>query len=109
VNQYLYADAAYVGADLEKMLKKRSIIPRIHFKAQRNHPLNGHQKRCNKARSRKRARVEHVFGFLTNSMGGMTVRGRSFARNGAVIGLMNLTYNLCRLVQLKKNLALSPA
>jgi IS5 family transposase len=109
VDQYLYADSAYAGAAAEELLEERGILSRIHYKAQRAQPLNAHQKRCNKARSKKRVRVEHVFGFITNAMGGMTVRGRSFARNEAVIGLMNLTYNLCRLVQLKQNLILSPA
>lgn len=107
--QELYADAAYAGADFEELLEEREITSCIHFKAQRNRPLTAREKRSNKARSRKRARVEHIFAFMTNSMKGMTVRGRSLARNEAVIGLMNLTYNLCRLVQLKEKLMLCPA
>jgi hypothetical protein len=42
-------------------------------------------------------------------MDGLTVRGSSKERNEAVVGLMNLTYNLCSLVQLKQKLRLGPA
>ena len=109
VDQELFADAAYAGAWSDELLECRGITSRVHFKAHRNRPLSAREKRSNKARSRKRARVEHIFAFMTNSMRGMTVRGRSMARNQAVIGLMNLTYNLCRLVQLKRKLMLCPA
>ena len=107
--QELYADSAYRGADQGKLLRRRGILSRVHYRAYRGRPLTARQKRLNKARSKRRARVEHVFGFMSNAMKGMTVRGRSLARNTAVIGLMNLTYNLCRLVQLKQHLRCNPA
>lgn len=56
----------------------------------------------NTAKSRIRACIEHIFGFMTQSTHGLTVRGRSFARNEAVIGLNNIVYNLCRVVKLEK-------
>lgn len=109
VDQELFADAAYAGAAHAEQMESRGIVSRVHFKAHRGRALTAREERANKARSRQRARVEHIFGFITNSMGGMTVRGRSMNRNEAVIGLMNLTYNLCRLVQLKQTLKLCPA
>jgi len=100
--QPLYADSAYRSAGIESGLAARGIKSRVHMKAVRNKALTARQKEANKAKSRRRARVEHVFGFMQNSMGGKFVRGCSQARNETVIGLMNLTYNLCRVMQLNK-------
>jgi IS5 family transposase len=46
-------------------------------------------------------RVEHIFGFVENSMHGSIVRTIGIARAKAKIGMMNLTYNICRCTQLK--------
>lgn len=100
--QPLYADSAYRSADREKDLSRRGIKSRVHEKGARNRPLTEQQKTSNTVKSRIRVRIEHVFGFMTNSMGGMVVRCCSLTRNAAVIGLMNLTYNLCRVKQLNK-------
>src|SRR5262249_45250824 len=59
-------------------------------------------------RSRVRARVEHVFGHQQNSMGGKIVRTIGIARARFKIGMMNLGYNIRRLVQLER-LAAVPA
>ena len=107
--QTLYADSAYRSAETEASLAGRNIKSRIHYKAARNRPLTAQQKDSNKSRSSKRARVEHVFGFMENAMGGMLVRAKSQTRNKAVIGLMTLTYNLCRMVQLRRQLTPSTA
>ncbi len=40
----------------------------------RGHPLTPEQKECNRQKSKIRIRVEHVFGFITGSMHGITVR-----------------------------------
>ena len=108
-DQELYADSAYRSEQAEELLADRGIFSKVHFKAYRNRPLTAKEKRCNKTRSKQRARVEHVFGFMTNSMGGMRVRGKSLRRNETVIGLMNLTYNLFRLKQLNRKLLRCPA
>lgn len=105
----IYADAAYRSAQIETALAGRQLKSRIHFKAARNRALSARQKKSNTARSRHRARVEHIFGFIENSMRGSRVRGRSLARNAVVIALMNLTYNLCRVMQLKRELRPCPA
>ena len=104
----MYADSAYRSAELEELLASRKITSKVHFKAHRNRPLTVKEKRSNTVRSKQRARVEHVFGFITNSMQGMRVLGKSLARNKTVIGLMNLTYNLFRLQQINRKLARCP-
>lgn len=103
-SQELYADSAYRSEAIEAKLAARKIRSRVHRRAYRNRPLSDTEKAINTSKSRQRARVEHVFGFITNSMGGMTVRCCKQARNAVVIGLMNLTYNLCRVVQLRRRL-----
>jgi len=45
----------------------------------------------NKEKSRIRARVEHLFGFVENSMNGSFVQTIGLARAKAKIGMMNLT------------------
>lgn len=103
-NQPLYADSAYRSEAIEKDCIKKNIESKIHEKGYRNHPLTKRQQQRNKTKSKIRVRVEHIFGFITNSMNGMYLRYRNFARNAAGIGLMNLTYNLFRLVQIKVEL-----
>jgi len=63
-------------------------------------PLTQQQKDSNKQKSKVRARVEHVFGFMENSMGSMYNRKIGIKRAETVIGLMNLTYNMFRKIQL---------
>ena len=53
-------------------------------------------------KSKTRARVEHIFGFMENSMGGMYYREVDIKRAETVIGLMNLTYNMFRKIQLTR-------
>ena len=99
--QPLYADSAYRSQAIEKMCRKKNIESCIHEKGYRNHPLTKRQLQRNRKKSKTRVRVEHIFGFITNSMNGMYLHYRNFVRNQAAIGLMNITYNLFRLVQLK--------
>lgn len=103
--QSLHADSAYRSEGIEKMLRKKNMVSRIHEKGYRGHPLTARQRQRNRKKSRIRARVEHVFAFMTNSMHDIYLQYRSLKRVAAAIGLMNLTYNLFRLVQL--NIALS--
>jgi hypothetical protein len=44
-----------------------------------------------------RARVEHVFGHMENSMGGIFLSTIGAARARVGVGLMNLVYNLSRI------------
>jgi len=62
----------------------------------------------NTARSRPRARVEHVFGHQNTSMGGAIVGTIGIVRARVKIRLMNLVYNISRLVQLER-VAAAPA
>ena len=78
----------------------------IHEKGTRGHPLTDEQKASNRIKSKTRARVEHVFG-AQHAMGGHIVRTIGLARAKVKIGMMNLVYNMKRLVQLIKRDALA--
>ena len=103
--QCLYADSAYRSEAIEEMCRSRNIRSMIQEQGYRHKKLTEIQKQRNKKKSKIRARVEHIFGFMTNSMNEMYLQYRNFIRNRAAIGLMNLTYNLFRMVQLKIALA----
>lgn len=100
--QPLWADSAYRSEDIEKDLSQRKIASRIHEKGRRNHPLTKKQKQRNRSKSRTRARVEHVFGFMENTMKVTRLRAIGKQRIEGIIGLINLTYNICRYVQLAR-------
>lgn len=99
--QPLYADSAYGGEELQKVYKKKEMDDRVHEKGYKNKPLTEEQKANNREKSRVRARVEHVFGFVENSMNGSIVRTIGMVRAQAKIGMMNLSYNISRCAQLK--------
>ncbi|MBN1952609.1 MAG: IS5 family transposase [Bacteroidales bacterium] len=99
--QHVYADSAYTGQEQELVYEKKKIVNMINEKGYRNKPLTEEQKASNKEKSKTRARVEHIFGFVENSMNGSIVRTIGIARAKAKIGMMNLTYNIFRCVQLK--------
>ncbi len=98
--QPLYADSAYRSTEIEAMLKRKNIESLVHEKGYRNKPLTKRQQQRNRKKSKVRARVEHIFGFMTNTMNAMFIQSRSLLRASATIGMTNLTYNLFRLVQL---------
>jgi len=97
----VWADSAYRSVEIETGLKEMGLRSRIHRRAARHHPLSRRQKSANTTRSKVRARVEHVFGHQQSSMGGKIVRTIGIARARFKIGMMNLGYNIRRLVQLE--------
>ena len=96
-----YADSAYRSKEREQALAANGFESHIHEKGTRAHPLSDAQKASNRIKSKTRARVEHVFG-AQHAMGGHVVRTIGLARATVKIGMMNLVYNMKRLVQLIK-------
>ena len=81
------------------------MINRVHEKGYRNNPLTSTQKENNREKSKIRAQVEHIFGFMENSMHEASyMRSIGIERVRVTIGLTNLTYNICRAVQLGLNM-----
>jgi len=98
-NQDFHADSAYTGEEQEKTIKKYKMNNKVHEKGYRNSPLTDEQKASNREKSKTRARVEHVFGFMEQSMNGLFLRSVGIVRATGIIGLINLTYNLFRYEQ----------
>lgn len=98
--QPLHADSAYSGEPIALVVEQKEMINQIHEKGYRNNPLTEEQRENNKVKSKTRARVEHIFGFIENSMNRSFIRTIGINRATAVIGLMNLTYNMFRYMQL---------
>ena len=97
----LYADSAYSGKEILGALPE-NVECRVHEKGTRNHPLTEEQRENNRLKSKIRVRVEHIFGFMTNSMGGIDLRCIGILRAAFNIGLRNLIYNICRYEFLKR-------
>lgn len=96
----VHADSAYVGTKIAEDLQRKGIRNHIHEKAYKSTPLTEEQKASNHSKSKVRARVEHVFAFMTNSLGGLFNRCIGALRNHHQIGMLNLCYNICRSIQL---------
>ena len=76
------------------------MINQVSEKGAKNRPLTEEQKENNRIKSKVRSRVEHIFGFMEMSMNGMYLYNIGIKRITAVVGLMNLTYNMFRKLQL---------
>lgn len=97
----LYADSAYISQDIENKIWLKGIKSYIHERAYRNKPLTFVQETKNYLKSKVRSRVEHIFGFMTNSMNnGLNLKAIGKKRIDSSIALLNLTYNLFRYEQL---------
>lgn len=97
--QCFHADSAYTGEDQEKVISKYKMKNYVNEKGYRNKPLTDEQKESNREKSKTRARVEHVFGFMEQSMNGLIIKSVGITRATGIIGLINLTYNLFRYEQ----------
>ena len=91
----VYADSAYWGSVVAEALPQ-NVENCIQERGTKKQPLTEEQKASNRIKSKTRCRIEHIFGFMTNSMHGITVRSVGLARAEFNIGLTNLIYNLCR-------------
>ena len=96
-DEVLYADSAYSGKPIALALPE-NCKNQICEKGYRNSPLTSEQKMNNRRKSRIRCRIEHIFGFMTGAMHGITHAWMN-------IGITNLVYNLCRYSYLKRTSA----
>jgi IS5 family transposase len=92
----VWADSAYRSDEQEMRLKQKGYTSHIHERSYRNKPLSEKQQEANTKKSSVRARCEHVFGHIENSMKGCFVRSIGIARASMKIGLENLAYNIAR-------------
>jgi len=100
--QDFHADSAYFGDKQNDIIEKYKLKNKVNEKGYRNKPLSEEQKESNREKSKTRARVEHVFGFMEQSMNGLVLNSVGLVRATGIIGLINLTYNLFRYEQVMR-------
>lgn len=93
----VWADTAYRSQDNEKWLKSQSRVSRIHRKKPKGKPKSEALRVANRTKSRIRATVEHVFAQEKAHMG-LFIRTIGIKRAEAKIMLVNLAYNMRRLI-----------
>ena len=99
-----WLDSAYASEEHIARIREAfpGIILHINEKGKRNAPLTDEQKESNRVKSKVRARVEHVFGYMTRFMGGISIRTIGMERAEREICGMNLAYNIKRAVFLTR-------
>lgn len=93
----VWADTAYRSQANEKWLRRQSRVSRIHRRKPLGKPMPERTAKANAAKSRVRARVEHVFAQQKDKMG-LFIRTIGIKRAEAKITLANLAYNMHRLI-----------
>ena len=93
-------DSGYTGKDIAEEIQKEcpDIELNVCARAYRNRPLTDEEKAINEIISRRRCRIEHIFGYMTRFMGGLTLRCHGIKRAYRDICNKNLAYNLKRFV-----------
>ena len=90
------------GARCEQIFAEKKVQAKPIERAYRNKPLNGSQQRNNRARSKIRVRVEHVFATMRMCMRRAWNRCIGLSRNRATISMTNLVYNMVRFEQIER-------
>jgi len=100
----IWADSAYMSEKVMEYIKKHYPKIKLHIneKGYKNHPLTDEQKANNREKSRTRCRIEHVFGHMTQSCGGMFMRKIGGIRAEGAVVMKNLAYNISRYATLCK-------
>lgn len=98
----IWGDSAYFSAEKEQQLQEQGYESRIISRNKKTLGQWSEKARENTRRSKIRVRVEHVFGFIVNTIGAKIIRGVGIARITAKLVLINLVYNLNRFEQLRR-------
>ncbi len=100
--QTLHADSAYIGKGVKQVMRKYNLKDRVIKRNVRGKRISKWQETINRKNAKMRARVEHVFGYMEESMHGMHSRAVGFLRNAAQIIFTCLVYNMLRYEQIKR-------
>lgn len=92
----VWVDSAYRNKAREEALSKANYRNKIHRKGSRKRALSEREQSANRKRSKMRARVEHVFAFQADRL----IRTIGKARTEVKIGMLNVVYNMRRMVRL---------
>jgi len=103
-DQELWADSGYCLKPVFDSIPT-GITTHILEKSTKCHPLTDEQKKSNTEKSKVRVRVEHIFGFMNNSMQGINLRGIGLKRAEFGVALSNLIYNFFRFEFLSRSVS----
>jgi len=101
VDEDFFGDSAYTGQNQRDIISQKEMNDKTCKKGYKNNPLTEQEKATNREKSRVRSRVEHIFGFMEGSMNGMNLYSIGIKRVEGLVGLMNLTYNMFRKIQIQ--------
>ena len=96
----VWADTAYRAKANEEFMAKNGFKSHVHRKKPKGRAMPETMRRANAAKSKIRARVEHVFAEQKDRME-LFIRTIGTARAKTKIGLANLVYNIKRLLFLR--------
>ena len=102
----VWADTAYRSKANERFLADRLLRSQIHRKKPKGKPMPRRTARANARKSAVRSAVEHVFARQKGPMG-LSIRTIGIARARTKIGLVNLVYNMQRMIWLTGQTALN--
>jgi IS5 family transposase len=92
-------DSGYAGEFADEIRGRYPhITVHVCARAYRNTPLTEDDKARNREISHTRSRIEHIFGYMTRFMAGITSRVHGFERVRRDVTAKNLAYNLKRYV-----------
>lgn len=94
------ADSGYVGEQYREAILNQYPHIKLHICARpyRNKPLTTAAKTNNQIIAHTRARIEHIFGYMTRFMAGITTRVHGIERVKRDICAKNLAYNIKRYI-----------
>jgi IS5 family transposase len=101
----VWADTAYRSKANERFMAENGFVSRVHRKKPPGRPMPVRTARANGAKSRVRAKIEHIFAEQKSRMG-LFIRTIGLDRARTKIGLANLVYNVKRLIVLQRPAAL---
>lgn len=93
----VYADAGFAHMGIPEGVENM-----ISEKAERGHPLSEEQRMNNHIKAQTRCRIEHIFGNMVKALGGKSIRSKGMLRATFEISLLNLLYNIRRMITLDR-------
>ena len=100
----VWADTAYRSKANETFIARNGFVSHVHRKKPKGKAMPEAVRRTNNAKSKVRARVEHVFAEQKDRMD-LFIRTIGLARAPIKIGMTNLVYNMKRLIFLERTAA----
>lgn len=97
----VWADTAYRSKANEEFLAQNGFVSQIHRKKAAGRAMPDKSRRANARKSEVRSRVEHVFAVQKDRMD-LFIRTVGIARAKTKIGMVNLVYNMKRLIFLNR-------